>query len=90
MQNKSTLLMSSYRHLRNKINSLNTKLKRQYFATRVSSFKGNMKENWKTINQLFNKRCKSMNIDVLRDENKTISNNGEISQSMNSFFCSKT
>ena len=87
-KNKSTLLMSSYRHLRNKVNSLNTKLKRQYFATRVSKFKGNMKESWKTINLLFNKRSKSTNIDLLRDQNKTISNKGEISQSMNSFFCS--
>lgn len=80
--------MSSYRHLRNKINSLYTKLKRQYFATRVSNFKGDIKETWKTINQLFNKRSKSTNIDLLRDQNKTISNKGEISQSMNNFFCS--
>ena len=87
-KNKSTLLMSSYRNLRNKVNSLNTKLKWQYFATRVSKFKGNMKESWKTINLLFNKRSKSTNIDLLRDQNKTISNKGEISQSMNSFFCS--
>ena len=87
-KNKSTLLMSSYRQLRNKVNSLNAKLKRQYFATRVSKFKGNMKETWKTIHQLFNKRSKSTNIDLLRDQNKTISNKREISQSMNSFFCS--
>ena len=87
-KNKSTLLMRSYRNLRNKVNSLNTKLKRQYFATRVSKFKGNMKESWKTINLPFNKRSKSTNIDPLRDQNKTISNKGDISQSMNSFFCS--
>ena len=47
-----------------------------------------MKEPWKTINQLFNKRSESANIDVLRDQNKTISNKREISQSMNNFFCS--
>ena len=47
-----------------------------------------MKETWKTINQLFNKRSKSTNIDLLQDQNKTISNKEEISQSMNSFFCS--
>ena len=87
-KNKSTLLMSSYRNLRNKINSLNTKLKRQYFATRVSMFKGNMKETWKTIKLLLNKRSKSTNIDLLLDQNKTISNKGELSQSMNNFFCS--
>ena len=80
--------MSSHRNLRNKVNSLKTKLKRQYFATRVSKFKSNMKESWKTINLLFNKRSKSTNIDLLRDQNKTVSNKGEIYQSMNSFFCS--
>ena len=47
-----------------------------------------MKEFWKAINLLFNKRSKSTNIDLLRNQNKTISNKGEISQSMNSFFCS--
>ena len=62
-KNKSALLMSSYRLLRNKVNSLSIKLKRQYFATRVSKFKGNMKENSKTINQLFNRRTKSTIID---------------------------
>ena len=87
-KNKSTIVMSSYRHLRNKVNSLNTKLKRQYFATRVSKFKGNMKETWKTTNQLLNKRSKSTYIDLLLDQNKTISKKGELSQSMNSFFCS--
>ena len=80
--------MSSYRHLRNKVNSLNTKLNRQYFATRVSKFKGNIKETWKTMNQPINKSSKSTNIDLLLDQNKTISNEGEISQSMNSYFCS--
>ena len=87
-KNKLTLLMSSYRHLRNKVNSLKTKLKRQYFATRVSKYKGNTKECWKAINLLFGKRSKSANIDLLRDQNRTISNKKEISQSMNSFFCS--
>ena len=47
-----------------------------------------MKETWKTINQLFNKRSKSTNMDLLRDQNKTISDAKEISLSMNSFFCS--
>ena len=87
-KSKSTLLISSYRQRRNKVNSLNTKLKRQYFSIRVSMFKDNMKETWRTVNVLLNKRSKSTNIEILRDQNKTISNKGEISQSMNSFFCS--
>ena len=47
-----------------------------------------MKESWKAINLLFNKRSKSTNIDLLRDQNRTISNKKEISQSMNNFSCS--
>ena len=47
-----------------------------------------MKESWKTINLLFNKRSKSTNIDLLRDQIRNISNKKEISLSMNSFFCS--
>ena len=58
---------------KNKVNSLNTKIKRWYFATRISKCKGNMQETWNTRNQLFNKRSKSTNID-LRDQNKSISN----------------
>ena len=42
-KSKSTLLISSYQQLRHKVNSLNTKLKRPYFSTRVSMFKDNMK-----------------------------------------------
>ena len=61
-KNKPTLLMGSYRNLRKKVSSINTKLKRQYFATGVSNFKGNMKKTWKTIYQLFNKRSKSTKI----------------------------
>ena len=53
-KNKSTLFMSSYRQLGDKVNNINAKLKRQYFTTRVSKFKGNMKETLKIINQLFN------------------------------------
>ena len=37
---------------------------------------------------LLSERAKSTNIEILRDQNNTISNKGEISQSMNSFCCS--
>jgi len=68
--------------------SINTKLKQKYFASRVSKFKGNFKETWKTIYQLFDKRSKSTNTDLLQDQNTTISRKGELFQSINSFFCS--
>ena len=46
-----------------------------------------MKEPWKTINELLNKRSKSCNIDCIKDSGNSIVNKKEISNTMNSFFC---
>ena len=47
-----------------------------------------MKETWKTLNQLMNKRSKSTTIDLLKQDGKNISNRKEISDTMNKYFCS--
>ena len=85
LKNKSPILMDSYRQIRNRVNSLNIQLKKQYFSTKISECRGNMKESWKAINELLNKRSKSCNIDCLRDSGNGINNKKEISNIMNSF-----
>ena len=85
---KSPHLMDSYRQIRNKVNTLNVQLKRQYYTNKISACEGNMKESWKTINALRNKRSKSSNIDCLKDSDKEIVHKGDMSNAMNSFFCS--
>ena len=67
LKSKSPILMDSYRQARNRVNSLNVQLKKQYFSAKISECKGNMKESWKTVNELLNKRSKSCNIDCLKD-----------------------
>ena len=42
IKNKSSLLMSSYRQMRNKINNLNKKLKRNYFSNKIASYSGSL------------------------------------------------
>ena len=74
LKSKSTVLMDSYRQARNKVNSVNIKLKKQYFSTKISECKGNMKESWKTINEVLNKRSKSCNIDCIKDSGNAIVN----------------
>ena len=88
VKSKSLILMSSYRHIRNKINKQNSELKRQYFSERLAQAKGNMKESWKTINQVLNKRSKSTNIDLLKGPGGEMVNKQEISNTMNDYFCS--
>ena len=47
-----------------------------------------MKESWKTINELRNKRSKSSNTDCLKDSNKEIVYRSNISNAKKGFFCS--
>ena len=46
-----------------------------------------MKESWKTINQIVNKRSKSTNINNLSAPNGVIVNKQKIADPMNEFFC---
>ena len=46
-----------------------------------------MKESWKTINEVLNKRSKSCNIDCIKDSGNAIVNKKDISNAMKSFFC---
>ena len=85
---KSQFLMDSYRQVRNKVNAMNSHLKKQYYTDKISSCQGNMKESWKTINELLNKRSKSSNIECLKDLGTETVHKKEISNVMNNFFCS--
>ena len=60
---KSSIMMESYRQLRNKVNTMNVQLKKKYFSNKISACKGDVKGSWKTINELLNRRSKSCNID---------------------------
>ena len=51
--------MQAYKKVRNKVNSLNTRLKRQYFTNKFDSCEGNLKETWATINKLINNKSKT-------------------------------
>ena len=88
IKNKSSILMNSYKHVRNKVNNLGKKLKRDYFAKKIALYKGNLKETLKMINLLLNKRSKTTNVSCLHVEGCIVTDNNEIAHSMNDFFCS--
>ena len=85
---KSPILMEAYRQLRNKVTAVNIKLKRQYYTDKISACEGNMKETWKVVNQVLNKRSKSSNIDSLKGSGSEMVHKKDISNTMNKFFCS--
>ena len=88
IKNKSSILMNSYKHVRNKVNNLGKKLKRDYFTKKIALYKGNLKEIWKTSNFLLNKRSKTTNVSCLDVEGRNVTDSKEIAHSMNDFFCS--
>ena len=56
VKGNSKLLMECYKHIRNRVNNMNTQLKRKYFSEKLTQFQGDLKKTWKTINQVINKK----------------------------------
>ena len=80
--------MDSYRQVRNKVNALNILRKKEYYNNKISACKGNVKESWKTINKLLNKRSKSSSIDNLAGSGSDTVPKEDIPDVMNSYFSS--
>ena len=86
VKNKSEILMSAYRQLRNKATKLNKEAKRAYFTNKIQASEGNLKETWATINKLVNKRSKTTNISSLTVDGSSVTDSVGIANSMNEFF----
>ena len=87
VKNQSDLLFAAYKQIRNKVTNMNQKLKRDFFSDKINAFEGNMKETWKTINQMINKRSKTTHISSLEDGDKDITDSQQIADAMNQYFC---
>ena len=70
------------------VNALNTQQKKRYYGNKISACKDDMKELWKTINELLYKRSKSSNIDCLKESSSETVHRKDIPDAMNSYFCS--
>ena len=87
VRSKSEILMQAYRQMRNRVNKLNLNLKREFFTNKIASYDGDLKNTWKTINQVLNKKSKTTHITSLEVEGKKVSGDKAIAESMNNFFC---
>ena len=87
VKNQSDLLFAAYKQIRNKVTNMNQKLKRDFFSDKIKTFEGNVKETWKTINQMINKRSKTTHNSSLEDGDKDITDSQQIADAMNQYFC---
>ena len=88
VKNKSEMLMSAYRQLRNKATKMNRAAKMAYFSDKLQASQGDLKETWATINKLVNKRSNTTNITALEVDGQTIDDPVGMANSMNDFFSS--
>ena len=88
VKSKSSLIMDSYRQVRNKVNALNIRRKKEYYTNKISACKRNVKESWKTINELLNKKSNSSSIDSLAGSGSDTVPKEDIPDVMNSYFSS--
>ena len=87
VRSNSEILMQAHRQMRNKVNKLNTESKREYFSNKIASHNGDLKNTWKTINLVLNKKSKTTQIASLDVDGKQVCDNKAIAESMNDFFC---
>ena len=59
IRSNSELLVQSYRHIRNQVDKLNGQLNREYFTQKIAFCEGDLKNTWKTINNVLNKKSKT-------------------------------
>ena len=87
VSHKFHILMQAYKQMRNRVNKLNLNLKREFFTNKIASYDGDLKNTWKTINQVLHKKSLTTHIPYLEVEGKTVSGDTAIAESMNNFVC---
>ena len=88
VKGNSKLLMECYKQIRNRVNNMNTQLKRKYFSEKLTQFQGDLKKTWKTINQVINKKSSTTVVPCLTVDGQTVRGHKDIASSMNEYFCS--
>ena len=64
------------------------KAKYKYYSSYFEQYSNDGRKQWSMINELLNRKHKHTSIDKLIIANKTLTDPAEISESLNSYFCS--
>ena len=70
--------------------SLLRKTKRDYFKQLNNKVISDNKKFWQTISPLFSEKAFRKETIILKDSNRTITNNHELAETFNTFFCKIT
>ena len=79
--------MYSHWQICDKVSATEIKPTKHYYTNNIY-ISGNKKESWKAINELFNKRSQSSNIDCIKEYGSVTVHQKDASIAMNNFFWS--
>ena len=84
--NNTTESWLTYKKAKNRYNRHIKNSKRYYYEKRLHSHSGNIKQTWKTINEILNKSSSRNKINEIKDENGEILDETSISNAFNKYF----
>ena len=80
--------MASHRNVRKKVNSLNSRLKKECYSNKIQENIGNIWQTWKIVNEIVNQTSKTTRIDSMKVNDRVITDKKVIPDIMNTHFYS--
>ena len=77
-----------FKKLRNEINSMRMKNKKEYFSKKLQENSGDVKGTWRVLNMALGKKSKTTTFNLIKDKGKEITDPQEIANTLNEHFCS--
>ena len=84
----SKYLQQAFQHLCNKVNYTLRKLKSDYHTKKIEDNKHNLRNTWKVLKKVINRKGKCNLVNKITINNTDITNKQEISDEMNKYFAS--
>ena len=84
----SKYLRQAFQHLRNKVDYTLRKLKSDYYTKKIEDSKDNLRNTWKVLKKVINRKGKCNLVNKITVNNTEITNKQEISDKMYKYFAS--
>ena len=88
IKNPTPINHANYKRVKKFVTKQIKKAKREYYSNYFRRYSGDCRKQWQMINELLNRKTKSkIKITKLTDTDSNITNNNEIANKFNNFFC---
>jgi hypothetical protein len=86
VKTKSKYAHEVYKRARNDVNKIIKHTKATYYMNAFNQYESNLKEMWKKISDVTNKKTKTTNISEIKEDGVMLTDPTEVANSFNKFF----